>query len=266
MPWTSLNDIATIHGWYKADSLSLSDGDLISTWADSSGLGRDLMAAGAARPTYKTSIINSLPVARWAATGNLMSSASWSASALQLSAAAVINITTAQNYNSIVNVDNASPMSGSPTLFGMYSMTGSSGYLEQGASYRGYASMVTAGSWVILTGLYQSDYIQVRTNGKELIENDRASLPANQTATVYTHVGGSGYGGSIRGDLAEIVIWRETTLRESIWIEGYLASKYGVTLDQGHLFRNAAPNSAPATYNSAGGGIRTVNIRGGADQ
>lgn len=48
--------------WFKADSLSLSDGDPVSTWTDSSGnLGANATQAGGNRPLYKTNIQNGKP-------------------------------------------------------------------------------------------------------------------------------------------------------------------------------------------------------------
>lgn len=254
MSWTTLNDIATIQGWYEPSKLTgLNDGDLISTQLDSSGLGRDVTASGGSRPTYKTNILNGLAVSRWAASGNIMSSASYSLSSVEMSCCAVINLSVLQNYNSIVNVDEQAPPSSTPSVFGMYGMSNATGYLEQGVTYRGHANMFVANAWHIVTGIYQSGYIQVRCDGKELIENDRtATLPSAKTVTAYTHIGASGYGGSIRGDLAALVLWQETSLREHIWIEGYLAHRFGITLDSGHLFKVAPPNAAPATYNAAG--------------
>jgi hypothetical protein len=57
-------DIAGLQGWWKADSLSLSDGDPVATWEDSSGNSRDL-TEGTTKPTYETGILNSLPVVRF---------------------------------------------------------------------------------------------------------------------------------------------------------------------------------------------------------
>lgn len=51
--------------WLKADSLVLSDGDPVTTWSDSSGLGNNVtQAVAGAKPTYKTNILNGLPVVR----------------------------------------------------------------------------------------------------------------------------------------------------------------------------------------------------------
>lgn len=47
--------------WLKANSLSLSDGDPVSTWPDSSGNANDVTGVTTTRPLYKTGIINGLP-------------------------------------------------------------------------------------------------------------------------------------------------------------------------------------------------------------
>lgn len=60
-----LSDYSGLRAWWKADSLSLNDGDSISSWADSSGNGRTLTQSLTLRPTYKTNIFNSLPAARF---------------------------------------------------------------------------------------------------------------------------------------------------------------------------------------------------------
>lgn len=59
-------DIAGLAAWFKADSLTLSDGDAVSTWNDSSGNSRDATGGGgSADPIYKTNVINGLPVVRF---------------------------------------------------------------------------------------------------------------------------------------------------------------------------------------------------------
>jgi hypothetical protein len=56
--------IAGLQLWLKADSLALSDGTAISTWSDSSSNANNATAAGAARPTFKTAIVNGKPIVR----------------------------------------------------------------------------------------------------------------------------------------------------------------------------------------------------------
>jgi hypothetical protein len=61
----SPTDIAGLKIWLKADSLSLSDGDPVGTWADQSGLGNSPTSSGSNRPTYHTAVINGLPAVQF---------------------------------------------------------------------------------------------------------------------------------------------------------------------------------------------------------
>lgn len=66
-PAFSPADIAGLVLWLKADAITgLVNGDPIATWADSSGNGYDATQATTAhKPSYRTSVINGLPVARF---------------------------------------------------------------------------------------------------------------------------------------------------------------------------------------------------------
>ena len=54
-------------GWYKADAITgLSDGDAVASWVDSSGNGNTLtQSTTAAKPSYQTNELNSLPIVRF---------------------------------------------------------------------------------------------------------------------------------------------------------------------------------------------------------
>lgn len=56
-------DIAGLYAWYKASSLSLSEGDEVATWTDSSGNGRTMTGAtgGASKPKFRTNLIAGYP-------------------------------------------------------------------------------------------------------------------------------------------------------------------------------------------------------------
>lgn len=68
----SPDDLAGLIMWLKADALVLSDNDPVATWTDSSSAGNDAIAAGAARPTFKTGILNSLPIVRFDGGNNIL--------------------------------------------------------------------------------------------------------------------------------------------------------------------------------------------------
>jgi hypothetical protein len=104
-PAEALTDPTTITGcvlWLKADSLALSDGTAVATWADSSGNGNDAtQATSGSRPTFQTNEINStLPVIRLDGSDDWMQVPSISIGAL----AVVHKYRTSGNYP-----DNKSP-------------------------------------------------------------------------------------------------------------------------------------------------------------
>ena len=52
--------------WFKADALALSDAAAVASWTDSSaGAQHAVQATGSLQPTFKTSIVNSLPIVRF---------------------------------------------------------------------------------------------------------------------------------------------------------------------------------------------------------
>lgn len=60
-------DVPNLVAWYRADSLSLNDGDPVASWVDSSGTGNTVtQATSGKKPTFKTNIRNGLPVLRFA--------------------------------------------------------------------------------------------------------------------------------------------------------------------------------------------------------
>jgi hypothetical protein len=58
--------IAGLDGWFKADSLALADGAAVGSWTDSSeNANHAVQSTAAAKPTYKTGILNGKPVVRF---------------------------------------------------------------------------------------------------------------------------------------------------------------------------------------------------------
>ncbi len=66
-PAWSPSDLPGLVLWLKADSLfsTLSNDALVTTWTDSSGNNNHATGSGAARPTYKTGVLNSWPTVRF---------------------------------------------------------------------------------------------------------------------------------------------------------------------------------------------------------
>lgn len=76
MAISSLSDVTGLYAHYRAEDLdgTLSDTDPVSTWEDQTANGLDLTAAGGARPTYRTSIVNGYSVLRFSGSNYLQAS------------------------------------------------------------------------------------------------------------------------------------------------------------------------------------------------
>lgn len=66
------SDEPTLDWWMKADSISGSDGDPVTSWSDSSSAARHYsQSTGSAQPTLKLNIVNGKPVVRFATNDKL---------------------------------------------------------------------------------------------------------------------------------------------------------------------------------------------------
>ncbi len=72
-------DLSGLKLWLKADQLSLSDNDPVSTWADQSGNSNDVTASLTVRPTYKANIQNGKAVVRFDGSNDVMNKSSFTA-------------------------------------------------------------------------------------------------------------------------------------------------------------------------------------------
>ena len=66
--------VSGLVGWWEADAIvGLNDGDPVATWPDQASSPHDFTES-TNKPTYKTNIVNGLPVVRFDATNDVMSS------------------------------------------------------------------------------------------------------------------------------------------------------------------------------------------------
>lgn len=60
------NNISGLQVWYKSDTLVLTNGDLVGTWADSSANGNNAtQTVSSNKPSYVTNVVNGLPIVRF---------------------------------------------------------------------------------------------------------------------------------------------------------------------------------------------------------
>ncbi len=224
--------------WLKADALALNDGDAVSAWADSSGNGRDATESGANRPTYKASIINGRPIIRFGGTHRLLIpaavltlshtlyivykptlEASVGYTLMQWASGQTGRFTLTTNQNSL-----GTAQSGKLTLFNASNTDGAGigGVMEMGT--------ITANPTLVTS---------VHTTGSEkwkwFLNNtlvDSATITAIYTG-INTTIGALNPSttGNLKADLAEIIVYsaaHDDTTRQGV--QGYLATKYGITL------------------------------------
>lgn len=220
------DDIAGLVLWLDADTLALSDGDPVGTWTDGSGTANDATQTGANRPTYKTGIVNSLPVVRFDGTTNdqFMTfptdpgtvTSSFVVGALHLAAASQIG------YASFLQC---------PDIW-------ISGVLADGCStnwgtFADVATCVSAGevlgtdvfNILELTNTVAGNQIRAYRNGVQKI-----SISDACSGSALNQIGGDNSASRwLNCDIAEVIIYNTVlSAGNRAQVEGYLSAKYGL--------------------------------------
>lgn len=243
-PWLP-TDIATLEGWWKADSIyGLEDGAKVSTWLDSSGNANHATQSTSARqPIFTKNQINGLPV---------VSFTQASSQYLEYSFTPLLN-----SDFTIVMVDyrptgsiNTSYAIGNNNVAGNASSTLQFGYSTSSVLRFRFGSPATtldgtagtANQYNITIGR-----LDQAVGRSEFVNGSSAGSNATTTAITAGDIGYLGRGdtgGYLQGNLAEVMIFNSalsTGDREKI--EGYLADKYGVraNLPGGHTYKSSLP-------------------------
>lgn len=209
------SSIAGLKLWLKADSLVLNDADPISTWTDSSGNGFNATASGTARPTYKTAIQNTQPVARFNGSTNGMN---------------VAQIISAQPDTVIISAKAQTGTSG--RMWDGISGSGeqlfqlnASGFLQM---YAGSAFVVDAvdhyGAWHVFTAIFNGASTFSYLDGTQAATGN----PGTNAGATANYLGWSGLTTFMTGDIGEVLVY-DTALSSTNrgLVEAYLKSKWG---------------------------------------
>lgn len=242
----SPSDISGLKFFFKADSLSLSDGDAIGTWTDSSASGNNLTQATASlKPTYKTNIVNSKPVVRFDGSNDALNrtAVSWSTDAMMVF---VVTKYTASNYGQFVDYGTngtgewnvgQQATTGKPNVYRSSDNTGSIDTTDRSGAFHIIAGNITTGD---TTNLYVDGTL---VDGPDSVAFTHASSKD-------LWVGSRSDGYPLSGDIAEIIGYDNTlSAADRQSVEGYLANKYGLTanLPVGHPYISSSPVGASAT-------------------
>lgn len=215
--------------WFKADEITgLNDGDKISTWPDSSVNGRDATQGNNTfRFTYKTGIVNGLPVAR--CVGNLeegMLISAFTANVPNTSLYYVVDPTLLTSQRSIVT---ANPSTAD--LVNVYTQESAPGVFRHRFDYNG----ISLGSAIAVATLQligwivddPGDTFSLYRNGA-LLESD-VGIDPPLSASDWAIGAGDGSLRCFAGDICEVMYYSvahdEATRQE---VEDYLNAKWVV--------------------------------------
>lgn len=258
MAWTDMTQLTGLVAWYKPETLAATyaNGDPISTWADSSGNSRDLTGTTTTRPLALANAFGTYMAADFDGTDDVLSSAGYSQNG-QIVVSVVFNLDVLKNYNAIFNIDDASsPVWAANVLSNIVYSTGNflCGIDSSGHKFAFHYSACSAATNHIATfGVNTAVGFYPSVDGRVKIDQCSGTAVSTPTTTAYMFMGYAGLTNSyLNGKVVEAIAYNVSDSSEIPWVEGYLANKYSITLADGHLFKNAAPENAPTTYNAAG--------------
>ena len=218
--FTAPDDLFGLVGWWKADSLDLSDTDPVAQWDDESGAGNHMTQGTASKqPTFRTDRLNSLPAVNFDGSGDeLGGSLADSISGSRTVFVVVENPINDSNVRPFVAGNNllmAKWTNDDRWIMGRSPSTG---------EYLDFFDATVLGDPAYWT-LVQHDDTFVRLNGTQEASGD-VGLP-----TLSSLVFGSRPGASVffAGDLHEVILYdRPLEADEIEAVEGYLADKWGL--------------------------------------
>ena len=233
----------TLTAWYKADSLSLNDGDGIGSWTDSSGNGHTVAQLTSARqPTFQTNELNSLPVVRYDGTNDILSD----------SDIAALDVGTGDIW--MAAVFKSTDDSGVQFMFekGTTSfalMTTAAGELQARLGGTTNIPKQSSGNWsrtafVIVTASRVSASCNGFVNGSNMTTTGTTNTGSISNSDVLD-LGATAVGGNpMTGDMAEVLVGGATlSTSDRQKIEGYMAHRYDLesNLPSDHPYKSTAP-------------------------
>jgi len=239
--------------WFKADSISGSDGDAVSAWADSSGNGNDTSQGTAVRqPTLQTNELGGQSVVRFDGTNDILSDGD--ITALDVGTG---DIWMACLFKSTDDSGAQFFFEKGNNQFGL--MTTAAGELQARMGGTTNIPKQSSGSWsrtefVMVTASRVSATCNGFVNGSSMTTTGTTNTGTIFNSSVFD-VGAAAVGGQpMTGDIAEILVGGATlTTANREKIEGYLAWKYGLqaNLPDDHTYRFHKPKIDPIVWTGA---------------
>ncbi len=233
-------DIAGCQIWLDANQIEgLNDGDLVTTWSDVSGAGNDAAQATATnKPTYKTNIVNGLPVVRFDGNDNYMKitdSADFKVANITL-----FIVAKKDNVSALqLLIDYPHTTSHSDPYFRWSLLVGGSWQMSHrwnGGDHIGANNGITADTWYVID---LKDNVSFR-NGVSNASDADADLSYPNAVGIY--IGSNVTPGEFwDGDIAEVILY-DTSLSDAnrTLVRDYLSDKYGISVP------SASPSATPS--------------------
>jgi hypothetical protein len=206
----------------------------VASWPDASGNGHTATASGAAEPTYKVNVINSLPVVRFASGTTSMATAAFTLN----SPSSVFLVATVANTGSDYYTDGLGVLTRA-----IQSNGGSALYVYTNGGGNAFSyGVASTTSPSIVGSLFNGASSLIEWNGTTTTGTLGSGAASGLT------VGSAGATpGDFVGDIGEVIVYSsavDTNLRQCI--EGYLAWTWGLqgSLPSGHPYKSAAPTTA----------------------
>ncbi len=213
-------DLAAMAAWYRADVGVTQSGGLVSLWADQSGNGRDLTAAGGARPGYAASGIGGLPSLSFDGLAQYIAIGGFGTVAIPFTVYAVA-VSTAQDAVRVI-FDGAVGSTHRPILY----HDATSLDLYNGSNISVAGSATSARAWCgVFNGASSALYVD---NSQTAIVSGNAGSDGLDSI----EIGGSvGMSNLWKGQIAEVILYVAAhNAATRLQVIAYLGTRYGITV------------------------------------
>lgn len=230
-------DLSGLLGWYRADTLGLTNGVGVSSWPDSSTAGHSLsQATGGNQPTFQTSQVNGLPCLRFDGSNDNLASAAFASPTAGCSVLVVLNASVQNSYRVLFNHSAAATWATPFARVACYITDAAASNFWQffvedtSVGANGLTDVIAAstGSWQLMSFYYDASNQFMYRNGTQLVTQARAGTLTSSTRPLFIGTD-TGQTQGWFGDIAEVIYYdRALTSGERSSAEGYLRTKYGV--------------------------------------
>ncbi|MFI5397411.1 MAG: hypothetical protein ACHQ9S_17875 [Candidatus Binatia bacterium] len=224
------NEVPGLMLWLKADAITgITDGNLVATWPDSSGLGRDAtQPVSDSQPLWYSALANGQPVVRFDGVNDFMATAGQSYAAKTLMVVFAKNTATFSDYNGIATTrtgtgnktaasDETNGIAGRLSTNNITGFGTASGIYLDGSTPSLSAYNTSTTGIALGAGAITFHYVT----------HERS---ASTAGAKYWVIGADAFstGRYLSGDIAEIIVYDHTLASDVRWsIEACLGQKYG---------------------------------------